>query len=60
MKKVLDVQQRKEYWGRAVFYSPRKVAEAQWCERIKARDKKGKQLRNRLQWSSVSQIGFLI
>jgi regulator of replication initiation timing len=44
-KKVLDVQQRKEYWGGAFFSSPRKVAEAQWRERIKARDKEGERLR---------------
>ena len=44
-KKVLDVQQRKEYWGGAVFYSPRKVAEAEWRERIKAHNKEGERLR---------------
>jgi hypothetical protein len=44
-KKILDMQQRKESWGGPVFYSPRKVAEAQWRERIKVCDKKGKQLR---------------
>jgi hypothetical protein len=31
-KKVLDLQQRKEYWGGAVLCSPRKIREAQFCD----------------------------
>jgi hypothetical protein len=54
------VQQRKEYWGGAVFYSPRKVAEVQWGEKIKARDKEGERLRKQTAMELVSQIGFLI
>jgi regulator of replication initiation timing len=44
-KKVLDVQQRKEYWVGAIFYSPRKIREAQFRDVIKARDKDAEELR---------------
>jgi hypothetical protein len=44
-KKALDIQPRKEYWGSAHFYSPRKIREAQFRDVTKTRDKDAKALR---------------
>jgi hypothetical protein len=44
-KKALDVQQRKEYWGGATFYSPQKIRKTQFCDTIKAHDKDTEELR---------------
>jgi hypothetical protein len=44
-KKALDIQPRKEYWGGAHFYSPRKIREAQFRDITKTRDKDAEALR---------------
>jgi hypothetical protein len=36
--KTLELQQRKEYHGESVFWSPSKVREAQFRERIKEQE----------------------
>jgi hypothetical protein len=43
--KTLDLQQRKEYHGGSVFWSPSKVREAQFRERIKEQEEKEQQLK---------------
>ncbi len=42
--KVLDLQQREEYHGGAVFWSPRKIREARYRERIQQQLKQDEQL----------------
>ncbi|KAI0573571.1 hypothetical protein TUN199_10571 [Pyrenophora tritici-repentis] len=42
--KALDLQQREEYHGGAVFRSPRKVREAQFRERVRQEDEMELQL----------------
>jgi hypothetical protein len=44
-KKVLDVQQRKEYWGGAVLCSLRKIREVQFRDRVKTREGEEEKLR---------------
>jgi hypothetical protein len=39
---ILDLQQREEFHSRAVFWSPRKVKEARWRERIEQQEKEAK------------------
>lgn len=46
--KPLDLQQRKEYHGGAVIWSPRKIEEARYRERIREQDEVDKHL-NKLQ-----------
>jgi hypothetical protein len=41
----LDLQQREEYYSRAVFYSPRKVNEARFRRRVKEQEERELQLR---------------
>ncbi|KAF1935914.1 hypothetical protein EJ02DRAFT_301542, partial [Clathrospora elynae] len=43
-RQPLDLQQRKEYHGGAVFYSPRKIREARLWQIIKEREEKEQQL----------------
>jgi hypothetical protein len=43
--KTLDLQQRKEYHGGAVFWSPSKIREARFRERIKKQEEKEQQLK---------------
>jgi hypothetical protein len=38
--KTLDLQQRQEFYSRAVFWSPSKVNEARFRERIRKREEK--------------------
>jgi hypothetical protein len=42
---ALDLQQREEYYSRAVFYSPRKVNEARFRRRVKEQEERELQLR---------------
>ena len=42
--KPLDLQQRKEYHGGAVFWSPRKVREARVRQSVKEQEEKEQQL----------------
>jgi hypothetical protein len=42
---ILDLQQRKEYHGGAVFYSPRKIREAQFRELIKQQENEHEKVR---------------
>jgi hypothetical protein len=42
--KVLDLQQREEYYSKAVFWSPRKVKEARWREHVIEKEKEEKKL----------------
>jgi hypothetical protein len=43
--KRLDLQQREEYHGRATFWSPRKIREAQFHKRTRKREEEEKKLR---------------
>jgi hypothetical protein len=43
--KVLDLQQREEYHGGAVFWSPSKIREARYRERVRAREEEQEKLR---------------
>ncbi|KAF1952826.1 hypothetical protein CC80DRAFT_537882 [Byssothecium circinans] len=43
--KPLDLQQRKEYHGGAVFWSPKKIREAQFRERVKKQQEEEQQLK---------------
>ena len=43
--KPLDLQQRKEYWGGAVFWSPRKLREAKARDAVEQQEKEEKKLR---------------
>jgi hypothetical protein len=43
--KPLDLQQRKEYWGGAVFWSPRKLREAKARAAVEQQEKEEKRLR---------------
>jgi hypothetical protein len=42
--KVLDLQQREEYHGGAVFWSPSKIREARYRERVRAREEEQEKL----------------
>ena len=50
--KPLDLQQRKEYHGGAVFYSPRKVREARARERVRQQEKEA----NKLKKAEISEL----
>lgn len=42
--KALDVQQQEEYYGGAVFYSPRKIREARYREKVLQQKKEAEEL----------------
>ncbi|KAF2031225.1 hypothetical protein EK21DRAFT_26134, partial [Setomelanomma holmii] len=42
--RVLDLQQREEYHGGAVLWSPRKLRESEFCERVKQQEEEQEKL----------------